>query len=38
MQNYFFLESYNIELSTDDDSTCDLKYTRNYMQSNIMWF
>ena len=27
-QNYFFLESYNIELSENDDSIRDSKYTR----------
>ena len=36
-QNYFFLESYNIELSENDDSTRDSKYTRNYIGPNFMW-
>ena len=31
MQNYFFLESYTIELIENDDSTRESKYFRNYM-------
>ena len=36
-KNYFFLESYNIGLSENDDSTHDSKYTRNYILPNFMW-
>ena len=36
-QNYFFLESYTIELIENDDSTRESKYFRNYMQPNFMW-
>ena len=35
-QNYFFLESYTIELIENDDSTHESKYIRNYMQPNFM--
>ena len=34
-QNYFFLESYTIELIENDDSTRESKYFRNYMQPNF---
>ena len=37
-QNYFFLESYNMELSENYDSTRDSKYSRNCMRANFMWF
>ena len=30
-QNYFFLESYNIEPNENNDSSRDSKYFRNYM-------
>ena len=36
-QNYFFHESYTIELNKNDDSTHDSKYIRNYMRPKIMW-
>ena len=35
-QNYFFLESFTIEPSENDDSIHDSKYIRNYMQPNFM--
>ena len=35
-QNYFFLESYTIELTENDDSTYQSKYIGNYMQPNFM--
>ena len=36
-QNYFFLESYTIELVENDDSTRESKYIGNYMRPNFMW-
>ena len=35
-QNYFFLESYTIEIIGNDDSTRESKYIRNYMRRNLM--
>ena len=35
-QNYFFLESYTIEIIGNDDSTRESKYIRNYMRPNLM--
>ena len=35
-QNYFFLESYAIELIENDDTTRESKYFRNYLWPNFM--
>ena len=35
-QNYFFLESYTIELIENGDSTHESKYVRNHMRPNFM--
>ena len=37
LQNSFFLDSYNTELSENDDSTRDSKYIRNYMRPDFAW-
>ena len=36
-QNYFFHESYTIELIENDDSTYESKYNRNYIRPNLMY-
>ena len=35
-QNYFFLESYTIELIENGDGTHESKYVRNHMRPNFM--